>query len=121
MNFAFSEKHLVIIFCILFAASAFFLFWQNERELDPNQGKSWWTLSFAVPEQPGSLTFTIDNHSDNTDFGYEIVVNKKSLTKASFTVAKGNAITVTPDIEAAPDVRTLIIVTAGNEKKEIYR
>lgn len=116
-----TQKSLIIIFIILFAASTCFLFWRNESELDPNQGKSWWTLSFATPGQPVSLTFTIDNHSDTNRFEYEIVADKQSLMKEALIVTKGNSITITPDISTTPDIRTTIIVTTGTEKKEIYR
>lgn len=116
-----TQKSLVIIFVFLLAISTCFLFWRNESELDPNQGKSWWTLSFATPEEPSSLAFTIDNHSNTNRFEYEIVANKQSLMKEALIVTKGNSITITPDISATPDIRTTIIVTAGIEKKEIYR
>lgn len=116
-----TQKSLLIIFVTLFALSACFLFWRNERELDPNQGKSWWTISFTTLDQTENLAFTVDNHSDATHFDYEIITNKKSLLNESFIVAKGNSITITPDISATPDARTTIIVTTGTEKKEIYR
>lgn len=116
-----TQKSLVIIFVVLLAMSTCFLFWRNESELDPNQGKSWWTLSFATPGEPSSLAFTIDNHSDTTHFEYEIVADKKSLMKEALIVTKGNNITITPDISATPNIRTTISVTTGTEKKEIYR
>jgi hypothetical protein len=115
------QKSLIIAFLVLFTASASFLFWRNEHELDPDQGKSWWTLSFATPEQTDSLSFSVENHSDSTRFDYKIVADKKVLTAESFIVEKGKPIRITPEFSAQPDTRTSVIVTDGTGKKEIYR
>ncbi len=125
MNLSLSEKNIVLIFCILFALSATFLFWQNKRELDPNQGKSWWTLSFATPEDPNSLAFTITNHTDQDTFSYEatytVTFDKIVTESGTVVVARGETKTVTPDLTRNPDARTSIIVTSGDERQEIYR
>ena len=39
MNYSL-EKKLIIIAALIFIASALFLFWQNERELDSLRGKN---------------------------------------------------------------------------------
>jgi len=121
MNIHFSEKQLVGIFCVLFAVSALFLFWQNKRELDPNFEKSWWTLSFAEAKNENSLAFTIENFSDISSFQYQIVSEKTVLSEEDLTLQRGEIKTVTPTINPQPGIRTSIIVTAGTEKKEIYR
>lgn len=121
MKFLLSEKCLVLIFCLLFVSSSLFLFWKNERELDPDQGKSWWTVSFATPENREDLTFTIENHSAQTSFHYRIVQNKNTLKEAEVEVSPGTKQRVTTDIVSPADTRTSIIVTTGTEKKEIYR
>jgi hypothetical protein len=117
----FQQKSLIIIFLALFTASAFFLFWQNARELDPDRAGSWWTLSFTSIDQSDSLAFIVDNHSDQTRFNYRVVSGKQVLSEASFIVEKGKSITITPDASASPDTRTSIVVTTGNVKKEIYK
>lgn len=116
-----SQKHLILISLALFAAGAAFLFWQNERELDPDRGKDWWTLSFAIPSSPGSLAFTVENHSDQTDFRYEIIVDRQTLSEETFELKRGATTTIAPELGAHPDARTSVTVTAGMEKKEIYR
>lgn len=117
----FSEKHLVIIFSALFLVSASFLFWQNERELDPNQGKNWWTLSFANPQDRSSLDFIIENHSTETAFQYQIMVGKNLKQEGVVEIALGESKVVTTPITPEEKSRTSLIVTTGTEKKEIYR
>lgn len=125
MNMLLSEKQLVLIFCFLFTLSATFLFWQNEQALDPSQGKPWWTLSFAAPEDPNSLAFTITNHTDQTEFSYEatytVTFDKIITSRDIVSIAPGETKTFTPDLARNPDFRTSIIVTVGDEKQEIYR
>lgn len=116
-----NQRFLIIIFLSLFVASTFFLFSRNVSELDPDNGKSWWTLSFTSLENPRSLDFIVENFSDNTRFEYEVVADKETLAKDSFELNRGEKKTVTPNITARPDTRTSIIVTTRKEKKEIYR
>jgi hypothetical protein len=125
MNTHFSEKQLVGIFCILFAVSALFLFWQNKRELNPNFEKSWWTLSFAEAKNENSLAFTITNHTDRSEFTYEtsyaVTPGTVTTSRSTIIVAPGEMKTIIPDFVRNPDSRTTITVTAGTEKQEIYR
>ncbi len=116
-----SEYTLVIVFALLFAASSAFLFWQNDRALDPDQGKSWWTLSFAAPENPVSLDFTLENHSDTTTFTYEILSEKRMLSTGILSPKRGESVTIRPQVPFPSDTRVSIVVSDGTEKKEIYR
>ncbi len=125
MNFSLSEKNIVLIFCVLFTVSATFLFWQNRRELDPNQGKSWWTLSFTEPENEESLAFTVTNHTNQSEFNYEasytVTPDKVITSRDTIVVPPGETKTITPDFVRNPDFRTSITVTTGTDKQEIYR
>lgn len=116
-----SQKTLLIVSIFFFVTSTLFLFLQNDRELDPDQGKNWWTLSFSVPEQVESLGFIIENHSNQTHFSYEITVGKEIISKEIFTAKQGEKTTVMPPSIIKQNERVKIAVTAGTEKKEIYR
>lgn len=118
-----SQRSLILISALLFVASASFLFWQNERELDPDQGKDWWVIAFASPEDPVDLSFVLENHSDQVDFHYEIATNKTVLLEDTFSVRRGETLTIMPPLAAQADTRTTVIVSAskGENKKEIYR
>ena len=116
-----SQKFLITIFFIFFAASALFLFWQNERELDPNRNKNWWTLAFAAPQESDSLSFIVENHSDQNNFRYKIIANKETLAEETLEIKRGETKTISPILTAVSDIRTSVIVTDGKEQKEIYR
>lgn len=125
MNTHFSEKQLIGIFCVLFAVSALFLFWQNKRGLDPNFEKLWWTLSFVEAKDENSLAFTITNHTDRSEFTYETsyatTPDTAVTTRNTVIIAPGETKTITPDFVRNPDFRTTITVTTGSETQEIYR
>lgn len=116
-----SQKTLIAIFFIFFAASALFLFWQNERELDPNRNKNWWTLAFAAPQESDNLSFIVENHSDQNNFRYKVIGNKETLADETFEVPRGETKTISPSLTTDPTIRTSIVVTNGKEQKEIYR
>ncbi|HLC95561.1 MAG TPA: hypothetical protein VJH89_03685 [Patescibacteria group bacterium] len=116
-----SHKTLIIVFLALFSFSTFFLFWQNAREMDPERNKDWWTLAFATPLEANDFSFILENHSNNTRFDYTILANKKVLLTESFIVTRGDSITITPPLAAHPDTRITIMVTDGQDTKEIYR
>jgi len=122
MNHLFTtEKYLVLLFLVLFFTSAWFLFWKNERELDSNFEKSWWTLSFIEPQSKESLDFRVDNSSNHTTFYYRILNGKTVLKSESFEVARGERRSIVPGLSKTRDVRTTLEVTAGTEKKSLYR
>jgi hypothetical protein len=116
-----SQKLLITIFFILFAVSVTFLFWQSERELNPDRNKNWWTLAFAVPQKPDDLSFVVENHSDRNNFQYKVIANKETLAEGMFDVQRGETKTISPTLTAVSDIRTSIVVTDGKEQKEIYR
>lgn len=124
MSTSFSEKHLIILIGLLFVVSSTFLFWQNNRELDPDRDKNWWTLSFVNPADGTSLAFTIENHSAAQDFTYEVssaFPEDQMSEKHPVTLLPGKSLTVTPESRVNGESRTKIIVTTGTETKSIYR
>lgn len=116
-----SQKSLIFISAVFFVVSVGFLFWQNERELDPDRNKHWWTLSFEAPSHSRSLAFMIENHSDTTEFQYSIVADGITLTTSTLEVRRGDTKVITPPFEAQSGTRTRIIVSTNTENKEIYR
>lgn len=115
------QKTLIVVSLVFFAFGAVFLFWQNERELDPDRGKNWWTLSFAAPQESANLSFIVENHSDQTDFRYEITAHKEILLQDTFSVNRGETLTITPPLSAKTDERTGVSVSGSKDKQEIYR
>jgi len=125
MHSLLSEKYLILLFTVLFSLSAVFLFWQNKRELDPNQGKSWWTLSFAAPGDQDSLTFVVENHTSENEFRYYIthsdVEDIETSFQESFFVAPGETKTITPPVTTEGHRKTIITVTSEAKSQQIYR
>lgn len=112
----------ILTYCIfLFVLVTLFLFMENSKELDPNEGKDWWTLSLTSPDHEESLSFAVDNHSTKTDFSYEIMVGKNTITKESFLAEKTKRTVINPPLLRKQSERVKIIVTTGDEKKELYR
>lgn len=118
---ALTETGLVSIFLILFAASTLFLDGKIGQDLDPDSGKDWWVLSFE-DRNPGSLGFTIENHSGNTDFSYEVTRDKVVLDEGTVSVERGGRKTVVPSGNGDTAGRTTIVVeSADGSKKSVYR
>lgn len=67
------KRHIsaLIIAGLLFLSAAF-LFMKNDRELDPDYRKNWWTLSFAAPADTADGRFIIVNHTGSSSFTYEL-------------------------------------------------
>ncbi|MBI2439629.1 MAG: hypothetical protein HYV45_03475 [Candidatus Moranbacteria bacterium] len=115
------QKSSIIFIVFLLVFSTMFLFWQNERELDPNYEKNWWTLAFAEPQNITDLSFVVENYTDNADFSYEVVRDKQVLEKKSFTLKRGERKNISLSIRNDVSSRTSVMVRNGKEKKEIYR
>jgi hypothetical protein len=119
----FRQPYLILISLALFVFGSAFLFWQNERELDPDRGKDWWVISFVLPQEPADLSFVIENHSNQVGFRYEITADKEVLSQDTLSVNRGETLTITPPLDAQIGTRTVITVSSDKDKdkKEIYR
>jgi hypothetical protein len=116
----FSDSKILIFSGLLFIAAALSLAWVSGRELDPNDGKSWWAVSFVNTEN-GSLDFSVANHSDATGFSYEILHGNAVLASDTLTIDKGTTQMV-PVATTRSDVRTTVSVwTDPKDKREIYK
>ena len=118
-----SQQKIVILFFVLFAFSALFLFWQNERELNPHYQKSWWTLAFADPNTPTSLDCIIENYGQDRDFSYTVFHENSVVTEESFEMKAGDVRTLHLTLpENTPLEGTIKVrVTSQGESKEVYR
>jgi hypothetical protein len=114
------EAVTVAVVVALFVVASSWLFFQINRELDPNDGKNWWTLAFESRDA-GSLSFAIENHSASTTFTYSVSHDKDIIDSGDMTLEKGGRKTISPPTNAAAG-RTIVTVTASDgSKKEIYR
>jgi len=113
------QKKIILFLIILFIAGSAWLFYASDKLTDPNTGKNWWAISFVDPTGKG-LSFIIENHSDQNNFHWEVLSNNKKVRAGDETIGKGASQKVTLDGNSEPG-KIIIDVTAGNEKKEIYK
>lgn len=113
------QKKIILVVIILFVASSFWLFYQSSIQTDPNLNENWWLLSFNDPKS-SSLTFTIENHSNQTSFHWQAVENGQTLKQGNVQVQKGASqeIAVTG---AQVSGRVDIQVTSGKSEENIYK
>ncbi|MBP6975947.1 MAG: hypothetical protein KBB51_03935 [Candidatus Moranbacteria bacterium] len=89
---------------LVFFAVAY-LFMKNDRELDPDYQKDWWTLSFNTLPAPKDLQFTITNHTKTESFTYTIKDGSSILETEKIDVPKGASRTIQPQhLPREPDV-----------------
>lgn len=117
-----TEKRLFFALLALFALSAAYLFSVNERGLDPDAGKDWWSVSFAEPGKESSLVFIVSNHTDTESFRYTVSAENQMLDTGEFSVERGNDMTRVPAVTSLPESgRITITVTHEGKEEIIYR
>lgn len=117
-----TEKRLFFALLALFALSAAYLFSVNERGLNPDHAKSWWSLSFAEPNKESSLVFIVSNHTDTADFRYTVTTENETLDAGEFSVERGSDMTRVPTVRSLPTSdRITITVTHDGKEETIYR
>jgi hypothetical protein len=110
---------IISLILVLFVISSVFLFWQSDQGLNPDYQKDWWSVSFAYAENT-DLSFTIENHSANDNFSWEIISGKDTLQKGDAVVARGEKKNIEVDLGNLTN-KVLIRVSDGKESQEIYK
>lgn len=117
-----TEKRLFLAILALFVLSSLYLFSVNERGLDPNRGKNWWSVSFAEPKNESSLALVVSNHTDSVDFQYTVRTEDALLDQGTFAVPRGSDMTRVPAVRGLPESgRVTITVTHEGKEEIIYR
>lgn len=115
-----SQKNIIIATIVILVISFVSLAFIEQRAKDPNLNKDWWALYFQDPHG-SSLDFTIENHSDASDFTYEIIQDDSALVHESVMIPKGESKDISVD-QVNTDKKTIISVwTDSKDKKEIYK
>lgn len=115
-----NNKAVVIFTIIFFLASALFLAYAENRQTDENFQKDWWVLYFENPSSD-STNFVIENHSQQSNFHWEVWVGDEKMQEADFTVPKGQKKGFMAGIQNPGNKKITIKVISGEEKKEIYK
>ncbi len=114
-----SNKTIVIFTVIFFLASALFLAYTENRQSNENLQKDWWVLSFNDPKSE-DLKFTVENHSNENNFHWEILVGKKKTQEGDIKILKGSSWTSNVQLDNLSG-KIIIRVSSGSDKKEIYK
>lgn len=115
------QKKIIFFLIVLFILSSAWLFHSSNNFLDPNEGKNWWAIYFSNPKS-NDLTFTIENHSDNNNFKFEILSDKEKIKADEISIKKGETFSINEKFEDAYKNKKITIrVINGNETKEIYK
>lgn len=115
-----AERTPVTIFAALFIIAAVFLFIRVDRGLDPDRGKDWWTLSFESRD-PASIAFTVENHSEGTEFTYTVSHAGMEIASGDMSVRPGGKETASPDFPAVAGRTTVTVGAPDGTVREIYR
>ncbi len=118
-----TENRLALSLFFLFALSAAYLFSVNERGLDPDQGKSWWSLAFTRPPESRDLGFTIANHTKDRVFHYTVNSDQGVLATGELSIEPGQSIEYTPNLSTSFPISGRVTITVTHEAKDetIYR
>jgi len=118
-----STKKIIIILIISLLLSSIWLSYNETRQADLNYQKNWWVVYFENPSG-SSLNFTIENHSKETAFNYKIMGNKNILEEKNISIKNNRQQKINIDPVAFENIserKITIIITDGNNKKEIYK
>lgn len=113
------QQRIIIFIVTLFILSSTWLFFVSSRTLEVDLEKNLWTVSFSDPKSEG-LDFEVKNHSDRTDFHWEILNGKKKLKEGDFKIEKGQSEKIAVD-DIGENGKIFVRVSSGEEKKEIYK
>lgn len=118
------QKKIIIFITILFIASSFWLFYQSDKQTNPDLNKNWWAVYFVDPKSD-NLNFIIENHSDKNDFHWEILADKNKVKEDNIKIEKGAQSELNSDSELSSDEfknkKITVDISSGDEKKEIYK
>lgn len=115
------NKIIITLFIGLTFISFSFLIYTETKNKDLNS-RNLWFLYFANPKDL-SLDFNIENHTNNTNFHYEILLDKTTIQKSDLTITKNETKTIHPsNIDTTANKKITIKVTdTANTTKEIYK
>jgi hypothetical protein len=113
----------IIFGTIIFLLSSFVFLSAIEIRQSNINNKNIWMLYFSDPKS-GSLDFSLENHSQNKLFHWQILLDKIVVTEGDSTVALGDIKTISvpkDNIDLSNKKITISVTDVNNNKKEIYK
>lgn len=114
------SNRIIIFTTVAFLFISFVFLSATEMKQSNLNSKDVWMLYFSNPKS-ASLDFTIENHSKNAAFHYEIFLDKTKVKEGDTMIPIGEIKTIPVSAENITNKKIIIDVTNNNEKKEIYK
>ena len=114
------QRNIIFFLIVIFIASSLWLFIVSNNILNKNEGKNWWSVYFSNPKS-NDIDFVIENHSNNSNFHWEVYADKNKIEEGDAEIKKGSASNFDPEISAQENQKITISVDLNGEKREIYK
>jgi dihydroorotase len=109
------QNLIVYSLAVFFILSVFYLFYSVQKPLE----SEWWAIYFENLENK-KLNFIIENHSNKTEFNYEVWKDEKKILSQKTNCFKNDVCSIKIDNNEI-NGRFLIKVLSDKEKREIYK
>ena len=116
------NRNILILFYILSITSPAYLSQRNLTELDLENNKNWWTVSFIRPDRVKNIDIVVSNYTEDTRFKYQILAGDTVIEEKDFEAPLGEnrILLITP--EKTPDTdRVTVRVLHKDEQQELFR
>jgi len=114
------QKKLILFIIIIFFVSSAYLLAVGNKFGDLNFGHDWWAVNFINPKD-NNLDFSIENHSNSSDFHWTISKDKEKLAEGDTKIENRKIENIKPDFTKNVSGKITIEISTGNEKKNIYK
>lgn len=111
-----SKKITVFLIIFLVASFLYLAYIEQGRRGEEN----FWVLYFADPKSD-NFNFVIENHSDKNNFHWEVLADKNKINEGNIVVSKGTKENVNLSGSGEENKKITIIVSDGENEKEIYK
>lgn len=119
-----NSRIIITLVSVFFIISGIFLAFVEKKQMDENLKKNWWVLYFENPKD-NSLNFTIENHSNQHNFHWEILNGENKIKEGALKIKKGESGELASEVlelnSSALTGKILIRVSNGEDEKEIYK
>jgi hypothetical protein len=117
------SNKIIIFTTVAFLFVSFVFLSVVEMKKGDINSKNIWMLYFSDPKS-SSLDFTIENHTQNKNFHWQILLDKTVTTEGDSTISLGNTKTIAvpkDNIDLSNKKITISVTDSNNNKKEIYK
>ena len=122
-RYKYMSNKIIIFTTVAFLFVSFVFLSFVEMKQSNINSKNIWMIYFPDPKS-SSLDFTIENHSQNKVFHWQILLDKIVATEGDSTIQLGNTKTISvpkDNIDLSNKKITISVTDSNSNKKEIYK